>query len=205
MPINDVQLTEDRWLDFFEHYKGTPGQKRGLLMLRKHIIQADPGLLTESAQWVEESRKQEPAPPQRQVITKDSPFSARLTPNFTYGEFTLGQEIRRFTQNFQIATAIELAQFCERVRAHFGGRRVRITSGHRPPTVNRSIGGASGSEHLFDAPGVGAVDIVVEGVPTIEVQRWVDQNWPYSVGYGAPKGFVHIGIRRGRPRVRWDY
>jgi hypothetical protein len=25
------------------------------------------------------------------------------------------------------------------------------------------------------------------------------------LGYGAPKGFVHLGIRKGRPRVRWDY
>ena len=57
MPINDVQLTEDRWLDFFEHYKGLPGQRRGLLMLRKHIIEADPGLLTEGAQWIEETRQ----------------------------------------------------------------------------------------------------------------------------------------------------
>jgi hypothetical protein len=57
MPINDVQLSEDRWLDFFEHYKGLPGQQRGLLMLRKHIIEADPGLLTEGAQWIEETRQ----------------------------------------------------------------------------------------------------------------------------------------------------
>ena len=25
------------------------------------------------------------------------------------------------------------------------------------------------------------------------------------LGYGAPKGFVHLGIRQGSPRVRWDY
>ena len=43
------------------------------------------------------------------------------------------------------------------------------------------------------------------GVNIDHVQDWCDQNWPYSLGYGAPKGFVHLGIRSGRPRVRWDY
>jgi hypothetical protein len=37
------------------------------------------------------------------------------------------------------------------------------------------------------------------------VQDWCDLNWPFSLGYGAPKGFIHLGIRAGRPRVRWDY
>jgi len=61
MPISDVQLSEKRWLDFFEHYKGLPAQKRGLLMLRKHIIEADPGLLVEGAEWIEETRKSDQA------------------------------------------------------------------------------------------------------------------------------------------------
>jgi len=38
-----------------------------------------------------------------------------------------------------------------------------------------------------------------------ELQNWADDHWPYSLGYGAPKGFIHIGMRPGRPRVRWDY
>jgi hypothetical protein len=25
------------------------------------------------------------------------------------------------------------------------------------------------------------------------------------LGYGATKGFVHLGMRLGRPRIRWDY
>jgi GH24 family phage-related lysozyme (muramidase) len=133
------------------------------------------------------------------------PFSTKLTPHFTLGEFALGDPARRFTAQHQVDTAIELATFLEKVRVQFGGKFVTITSGYRPPAINRAVGGASQSEHLYDAPGVGAVDFYVDGVDINVVQSWVDREWPYSVGYGAPKGFVHLGIRKGRPRVRWDY
>lgn len=138
-------------------------------------------------------------------LTPNSPFTARITPHITLGEFALGQEARRFDYQYQVDAAAELAAFLERCRSHFGGKPVIITSGYRPPAVNRSVGGASGSEHLYDAPGVGAVDFYIQGVPIEAVQDWCDKNWPYSLGYGAPKGFVHIGIRQGRPRVRWPY
>jgi GH24 family phage-related lysozyme (muramidase)/uncharacterized protein YcbK (DUF882 family) len=138
-------------------------------------------------------------------LSPSSPFAARLTPHIRIGEFALFQEARRFDHQHQIDTAAELAAFLERCRGRFGGKPVVITSGYRPPAVNRSVGGASGSEHLYDAPGVGAVDFYIEGVSVQAVQDWCDQNWPHSLGYGAPKGFVHLGIRAGRPRVRWDY
>jgi uncharacterized protein YcbK (DUF882 family) len=67
------------------------------------------------------------------------------------------------------------------------------------------VNGASSSEHLFSGPGVGAVDWYIEGVDIYKLQDWCDKNWPFSVGYGAPKGFLHVGIRPGRPRIRWDY
>ena len=138
-------------------------------------------------------------------ITPASPFSARLTPHIQLGEFALFQEARRFHHQHQIDTAAELAAFMERCRKQFGGRPCIITSGYRPAAVNRSVGGASGSEHLFNAPGVGAADFYIDGVSVQALQDWCDAHWPYSLGYGAAKGFVHLGIRAGRPRVRWDY
>jgi hypothetical protein len=144
--------------------------------------------------------------PQQAAKAKPSdPFSTKLSPHFTLGEFALGQPARRFTAQHQVDTAIELAAFLERVRVAFGGKRITITSGYRPAAINRSVGGASGSEHLYDAPNVGAVDFYVDGASIDAVQAWCDKNFPYSVGYGAPKGFVHCGIRQGRPRVRWPY
>ena len=139
------------------------------------------------------------------AFNPQSPFSYRVTPNIRYGEFALDQQVRRFDAQHQCDTAFELAVFLERVRRQFGDKPVKITSGHRPPAINRSVGGASSSEHLYSAAGVGAVDFLIEGADIYKVQAWCDANWPYSLGYGAPKGFVHLGIRRGRGRYRWDY
>lgn len=138
-------------------------------------------------------------------LTPNSPFSARITPHIRIGEFSLDQEARRFDHQYQVDTAAELAAFLERVRRNFGNKPIIITSGYRPPAINKSVGGASGSEHLYDAPNVGAVDFYIEGADINAVQLFCDKHWQYSVGYGAPKGFVHLGIRKGRPRVRWDY
>lgn len=137
-------------------------------------------------------------------VRPGDPFTTRLSAHFTLGELALGQEARRFVAQHQVDTAAELVAFLERVRSRFGGP-VIITSGYRPPAINRSVGGASSSEHLYNAPDVGAVDFYVEGADIQAVQNWCDQEWPYSLGYGAPKGFVHLGIRAGRPRVRWVY
>lgn len=134
-----------------------------------------------------------------------SPFDFRITPNIAYGEFALYQEVRRFDHQYQCDTALKLAQFLERVRMTFGNNSVIITSGYRPSSINRRVNGASSSEHLYDGTTVGAVDFYVEKTDIYEVQKFCDRIWPYSVGYGAPKGFVHLGIRKGQPRVRWDY
>lgn len=143
--------------------------------------------------------------PQPGKVRPSDPFSTRLSAHFTLGEFALGQEARRFRHQHQVDTAAELAAFLERLRVAFGGKPVVITSGYRPPEINSAVGGASRSEHLYDSPGVGAVDVYVQGDNIGKVQAWCDREWPYSVGYGAPKGFVHLGIRQGRPRARWDY
>jgi GH24 family phage-related lysozyme (muramidase) len=144
------------------------------------------------------------AEPETAKLRPGSPFTARITPHIRLGEFALNQEARRFTAQHQLDTAAELAAFLERVRVQFGGKPITITSGFRPPAINKSVGGASGSEHLYNAPGVGAVDFVIQGADMMAVQRWCDQNWPFSLGYAAPQ-FLHLGIRQGRPRVRWDY
>jgi len=138
-------------------------------------------------------------------FTPGAPFTFKITPHVTYGELALNQEARRFTAQHQCDTALELCQFIEKARAVFGGKPAIITSAYRPPAVNKAVGGASKSEHLYNAPGVGAVDWFLEGVSVYELQEWCIRAWPYSTGKGAPKGFVHSGIRKGRPRVVWDY
>jgi hypothetical protein len=141
--------------------------------------------------------------PETAKLRPSSPFTARITPHIRLGEFALDQEARRFETQGQLDIAAELAAFLERVRAQFGGKPIVVTSGYRPPAINAQVGGASNSEHLYK-PGCGAVDFVIEGADMMAVQRWCDQNWPYSLGYAAPQ-FIHLGIRNSRAKVRWDY
>ena len=138
-------------------------------------------------------------------LSPNSPFTARITPHVQLGEFALFQEARRFDHQYQVDTAAELAAFLERARVKFGGKPVIITSGYRPRAINAAVGGSRASEHLYDAPNVGAVDFYIREVNINHVQDWCDEHWNYSLGYGASKGFVHLGMRRGRPRMRWDY
>jgi lysozyme len=186
--------------------KDWPAVPDALLLYRNPGSSFEAGLKrrreAEGKLWREGLR---PALQQAAKVTPSSSFGTKLTPHFTLGEFALGDPARRFVAQHQVDTAIELAQFLEKVRTAFGGKRITITSGYRNPRINASVGGASRSEHLYDAPGVGAVDWYVDGEDIYKVQEWCIKHWPYSTGKGAPRGFVHTGIREGRPKVVWDY
>ncbi len=73
--------------------------------------------------------------------------------------------------------------------------------------MNTRIGGKPDSEHLYNVVGKGAVDVCVRGASSLEVEKWIDQNWNESVGYGQAKnrGFTHVGCRGDGQRRRWDY
>ena len=137
-------------------------------------------------------------------FTPASPFTTLITPHITYGEICVNEERRRFANQSQCDICTELCVFIEKARAQFSNKPVIITSGNRPENVNQAVGGASNSEHLYK-PGCGAIDFFISGVPVKTVQDWCDAKWPFSLGYGATKGFIHLGIRTGRLRVRWDY
>jgi hypothetical protein len=138
------------------------------------------------------------------LFTPSSSFDTKITPHITYGEICLNENRRRFLNQGQCNICIELCNFIEKARTHFGGKSVIITSGHRPAAVNQEVGGATDSEHLYKT-NCGAIDWYIQGVSVETVQDWCDKNWPYSLGYGAPKGFIHLGIRSGKQKIRWDY
>ncbi|MEO1208870.1 MAG: D-Ala-D-Ala carboxypeptidase family metallohydrolase [Cyanobacteria bacterium J06638_20] len=147
-------------------------------------------------------------------VTPDSDFATRFTPNFTYGEWCKYEERRRASTQAQCDAMLFGSQFLERVRSRFGNNVVRIHSGLRPEPVNSSVGGASRSEHLGlpywhrgKEKATFGVDFSLAGVDLREVERWVDVQWPYSLGYGAraDRGFIHIGIREGEKHRRWPY
>jgi uncharacterized protein YcbK (DUF882 family) len=141
------------------------------------------------------------------MITPTSSFSSKLTTNFWLGELALYREERRFVAQHQIESALMLCRFLERVRSTFGGP-VIITSGYRPPAVNRAVGGDVVSEHLYNRPGVGAVDFVLPAANMMEVERYCLEHWSESIGKGVARhGFIHLGMgwRVARGFRVWNY
>lgn len=203
----------DRWYKDFGRFKGVNrAQSRNecARLLVKEGYATDPDYATKLIQILDRQlqnsgEKQDTKDPHTNNFGPWSPFSYKITPNITYGELTLNQEARRFTKQYQCDTAKELCYFLEKVRKQFGNRPIIITSASRPEPINTQVGGAKNSEHTYSAPSKGAIDFYIQGVDIYTVQSWCDKNWPYSLGYGAPKGFVHLGMREGKPRVRWDY
>jgi len=208
-------------LDVVKYFNNLPHQKDALNWLQDQISEEtlntfadkyrnktkkdEKLIVTDNNMPVDTIKKEQNT--KKNVIAFDpwSPFGYKVTPNITYGELTLNQEARRFTKHFQCETAVKLCEFLEKVRLAFNNRPIIITSGSRPEPTNREVGGAKNSEHTYDAPLKGAVDFYIEGANIYDVQVWCDQNWKYSLGYGAQKGFIHIGMRETQNKIRWNY
>lgn len=199
----------ERWYKDFGKYKGVnraANNEECAKLLVKEGYATDPDYAEKLIKIMRDKKGIVPAPAVQ--ITKFnpwSPFNTKITPHITYGELTLNQEARRFTKQHQCDTALEICKFLEKVRTEFGNHSLIITSASRPEPINTNVGGAKNSEHTYNAPSKGAVDFYIKDINIYTVQTWCDKNWPYSLGYGAAKGFVHLGIREGRPRVRWTY
>ena len=207
-----VYYLVDRWYKDYGRFKGvnrSSSRNECARLLVKEGYATDPDYATKLIQIMDRQLQtigeKEDSDPHNNNFNPWSPYTYKVTPNITYGELTLNQEARRFTRQHQCDTAKELCLFLEKVRKQFGNKPLVITSASRPEPINSRVGGAKNSEHTYNAPDKGAVDFCVQGIDTWQVQSWCDKNWPYSLGYGAPKGFVHLGTREGRPRVRWDY
>ncbi len=61
MAIQDLQFTDQKWLDFWENFKASEHQIKAVIKLGQQIKQADPCLLTDSAEWVVDYRSQQAA------------------------------------------------------------------------------------------------------------------------------------------------
>ena len=90
----------------------------------------------------------------------------------------------------------ELLRRLQAIRAETG-RPLRITSGYRCSTHNRTVGGASQSRHMVGD----AADIVIVGWP-IARQRQVAEKYfdDGGIGYMNTATHVDLGSRR-----RWNY
>ena len=119
----------------------------------------------------------------------------------TWGECTKGMSDERWpTQKAEVDNAIRLVKAFGEVRRRYG-KPLAINSGFRPPAVNRRIGGATRSQHIYFK----ALDI-----------RPLDGNFPKllqavratssvkGIGLGQKRGFIHMDIRDGN-RIEFPY
>ena len=61
MAIDQVQFTPERWLQFWDSYKGLDHQKAAVKKLAEQIKQSDPCLLTEGSGWVQDFKAKQQA------------------------------------------------------------------------------------------------------------------------------------------------
>ena len=202
-----VKYLVDRWYKDFQGYQGVnraSNRNECANRLVKEGYATDPQY-AEKLQQIMDRQCEKLSGDIERGLNPNSSFDTKITPNITYGEICLYADDRRFTAMHQCKTVTEICQFLEKTRKKFGDKPIVITSGSRPEPINTQIGGAANSEHTYNVPDKGAVDFYIKDLPLHTLENWCDKHWPYSVGLGAAKGFVHIGIRPGRDRIRWEY
>jgi lysozyme family protein len=128
------------------------------------------------------------------VVDLDDPVTDQ-TPNFRWYELTHGGE--RLPPNEDVLNGmIRCATLAQKVRNHLGKPLV-VTSGYRPPEINRRVGGARFSRHLVGD----ALDFVVPGMTGRALYNKLDHL--IDGGLGQYRGFpnlIHIDARDGRAR-----
>lgn len=107
-----------------------------------------------------------------------------LSKHFSRAEFTCKCGCGSDTVDYGLICVLE------KVRRHFN-RPVRITSGHRCATYNKSVGGGKVSQHLFGR----AADITVDDIDPGEVATFLETKFPRDLGIGRYSTFTHIDTR----------
>ena len=123
-----------------------------------------------------------------------------LSANFSLYEFNCKDKNKTPVPEKYLQNAKELAKNLEIIRAEFN-KPIQIISGYRTPEYNKSIGGASKSQHMFGK----AADIKINGVTSKEIKtvilKLIDDGKISQGGVGSYPGFVHYDVRG--VKARW--
>lgn len=126
----------------------------------------------------------------------------RLTTNFWKSEFDSkdGAEMPEdVLYNIQ-----KLANQLQVLRSYLG-KSIKINSGYRSPSHNKSIGGVKNSQHVLGK----ASDIVVKGIKpeqlALIIERLISDGDMLQGGIGIYNTFVHYDIGFKGKKRRWDY
>lgn len=125
------------------------------------------------------------------VYSKAKEGNVKLSKNFTVKEFACSDG----TDTVFISLA--LVNLLQKIRNHFG-KAVIINSAYRTEAHNKSIGGATYSQHKYGL----AADIHINGVTPKEIAAYVETLMPSSGGIGIYKSFTHVDVRR--VKSRWN-
>jgi uncharacterized protein YcbK (DUF882 family) len=116
---------------------------------------------------------------------------------FTWNELTHGMERRPQSQKI-VDSLVELTKAIGPYRRRLA-RPLKVTSGYRPPDVNKLVGGATDSQHIYG----NAVDVYAVGLNEVDLFNFFDRSWPGGLGLydRNGNGWVHIDIGEHR---RWS-
>lgn len=186
MTIDQVQFTDARWLQFWESYKSQEHQIKSIIKLGQQIKEADPCLLTETADWVEDYRAQQQAALVRNPLNVK--WQSQLDNKSGAG----------YRECFSSSCAM-LAMFWGKVasddiyntiRAKYGD----TTSAEAQLSALRSLG-LKANFHTTGIPRA------LEG--EIDAGRPVAAGWLHKGPVGAPSGGGHWSVVIGYTEAAW--
>lgn len=141
--------------------------------------------------------REEPASPQGQAQTQEALPEGNITTNFKWSEFAsrgtpvpanLRENVKRLCKNLEV------------LRESLGGKAIGINSGYRSESHNKSVGGATNSQHMYGT----ASDIrVTDYTPTQvydKILELIKDKKMEDGGLGKYNTFTHYDVRGSRAR-----
>lgn len=124
MTIQQVQLSFEDWRNFFLYYKGEEHQQEAIELLQTHINQADPTLLTETADWVQVWRDA-PARNTSATYVSHSQLAQLWGCAMSLIQPIEVEEMNRCLERFEIVTPQRIRHFLSQTAHESGGGRYK--------------------------------------------------------------------------------